>query len=236
MNAILCDWVYRGAAGAAVPVLPDGCCDLILQFTLGAAPRLLFSGLDPVLRHVRLAPGTTLMGVRLRAGIVEADFGLTPRSTFGRVVSLEPWRVGLSAMPEGEGPLTLSDMAAGLEAILGGRRPRVPEMLSCLAETRSVEGAARRLGVSARTIHRYVSGNTGLAPSDWVDLARARRALSVLPDSVPLAEIAHEAGYADQPHMTRSFGRWFRRTPAALRADPALMGRAGDQGFAGNTA
>ena len=236
MNAILCDWVYRASTDVVAPVLPDGCCDLILQFAPGAASRLLFSGLDPAIRHVRLGPGTTLVGARLRAGIVEADFGLAPRSTLGRVVSLEPWRIGLSALPEGEGPSTLSDMAAGLASVLGGRTPRVPEMLSCLAETRSVERAAQRLGVSARTVHRYVSGHTGFAPSDWVDLARARRALAVLPDPVSLAEIAHGAGYADQPHMTRSFGRWFRRTPAALRADRVLIRRAGDPGFAGNTA
>lgn len=235
-NPILHPWFHRAVADGTTPVLPDGCCDLILCMEPGVAPRLLFSGLDRQARRVRLVAGTTLVGARLRAGMSVTALGLDPYATIGGVMRLPADRLGLPTMPDRAGPGDVAGIVTMLAGSIGDMPRRMVEVMACLAAVGDVRQAACGLGVSERTLHRLVSGQTGFAPSIWIDLARARRALAALTTPAPLAEIAQIAGYADQPHLTRSVRKWFGRPPAALRASPDLMRRALDPGFAGNMA
>ncbi|MGK9286369.1 helix-turn-helix domain-containing protein [Sinorhizobium meliloti] len=107
------------------------------------------------------------------------------------------------------------------------------DLVGALASTSTVMIAARQLGVSERTLHRHVRKRTGEAPSFWIELARARRALRALRVGLPLAEVAFDAGYADQAHFTRAFGARFGCSPAKFRRNPLLMPLAGRPGFAG---
>ncbi len=56
------------------------------------------------------------------------------------------------------------------------------------------------LGVSARQLHRRVSDAVGYGPKMLQRVLRFRR-LQALPPA-PLVELALDAGYADQAHMT----------------------------------
>jgi len=51
---------------------------------------------------------------------------------------------------------------------------------------------------------------------------RLQRVLPLLDAGIPLADVAHRAGYADQPHLSREVRALTGRSPAALAA-----GRAG---------
>jgi AraC-like DNA-binding protein len=60
-------------------------------------------------------------------------------------------------------------------------------------------------------------------PDFWRLLGRARRAAGRIASGARLAEVADDAGYSDQAHMTRELARWFGMSPGQLRRSaPAL--------------
>jgi hypothetical protein len=70
--------------------------------------------------------------------------------------------------------------------------------------------------LSARAVrHRFLRA-TGLTHSHIQQLERARRAEALLRRGVPILDTVEEAGYFDQPHLTRSLNRWIGHTPAQL--------------------
>jgi hypothetical protein len=68
----------------------------------------------------------------------------------------------------------------------------------------------------SRTVrHRFLRA-TGLTQSHVRQVERAQRAAALLQQGVPIFETVHEAGYFDQPHLTRSLKQWIGHTPAQL--------------------
>jgi methylphosphotriester-DNA--protein-cysteine methyltransferase len=61
---------------------------------------------------------------------------------------------------------------------------------------------------------------TGLTPGTIRQIERARHALTLLRQGRPILDVVFEAGYFDQPHLTRSLRQFMGRTPAQI-ARPA---------------
>ncbi|MAU08617.1 MAG: AraC family transcriptional regulator [Anaerolineaceae bacterium] len=74
----------------------------------------------------------------------------------------------------------------------------------------------QRAGVSERTIRRHFLHGTGMTLNIMQQIERARQAANLIEKWVPLVEVALQAGYADQAHMTRSLRRYFGQTPTQL--------------------
>ncbi|NOY73282.1 MAG: AraC family transcriptional regulator [Gammaproteobacteria bacterium] len=112
------------------------------------------------------------------------------------------------------------------------RSHSVEEALNCLAtDVSSVKQAAKKLGVSSRTLQRLIGQATDRSPIYWMLLARARKAARALNESNPLADIAEMHGYADQSHMNREFKRWFGITPTTMRSTPSLLSQLSHAGY-----
>jgi methylphosphotriester-DNA--protein-cysteine methyltransferase len=47
-------------------------------------------------------------------------------------------------------------------------------------------------------------------------MQRAQRAAALLEQGKPILDTVFEAGYYDQPHLTRSLKQWVGRTPAQI--------------------
>jgi AraC-like DNA-binding protein len=73
-------------------------------------------------------------------------------------------------------------------------------------------------GLSARSVERRVARATGLTRGAIRQIGRAERAVDLLGRGVPAPEVARRAGYADQPHMTRSLRRFVGQTPSQIAA------------------
>jgi Helix-turn-helix domain len=71
-------------------------------------------------------------------------------------------------------------------------------------------------GLSTRSVQRRVSRATGLTRGAITQIRRAERAVELLSQGVPPIDVARRAGYADQPHLTRSLGRLAGRTPSQI--------------------
>lgn len=71
-------------------------------------------------------------------------------------------------------------------------------------------------GFSTRSLERRVARATGLSRGAAARIRRAERAVELLSRGVPASEVAGRAGYADQPHLTRSLRRYVGQTPAQI--------------------
>ncbi len=78
---------------------------------------------------------------------------------------------------------------------------------------------AQRMGLARETVSRGFVRAYGVGPARFRAELQARAAfLRITEGAVPLAQIASELGFADQPHMTRAIGWLTGSTPAAWRA------------------
>lgn len=72
--------------------------------------------------------------------------------------------------------------------------------------------------LSIRTIRRRFLRATGLTHSDIRQIERARRAVTLLEQGHSILDTVCEAGYFDQPHLTRSLKQLIGQTPAQIIA------------------
>jgi hypothetical protein len=74
----------------------------------------------------------------------------------------------------------------------------------------------RPLALSMRTAQRRFVRATGLTYGAFRQTVRARHATDLLKSGVPIADVVHDAGYFDQPHLTRSLKRLIGLTPGQI--------------------
>ena len=196
-------WRFTARESTMVQVPPDGCRDLIVVMPRERPPICFASPLAETTETHVFATGDRAMGVRLRPG---AQF--EERALVALIQARE--RFDDSGLLAAVGAVTRVDA-------------RVDDALDCLREAPSLPIAQARLGVSARSLERLLSGHTRRGPLWWRSLARARRCARGLASATPLAELAADHGYADQAHMTRDLQRWFGHSPTRLRASPSLL-------------
>ena len=73
-------------------------------------------------------------------------------------------------------------------------------------------------GLSTRSIERRVARATGLTRGAVRQIHRAEHAVELLGRGVSVLDVVRRAGYADQPHLTRSLTRFVGQTPAQIAA------------------
>ena len=70
--------------------------------------------------------------------------------------------------------------------------------------------------VSSRTVRRRFLQATGLTYGTLYQIERARQATRLLKQGVSILDTVAQAGYFDQPHLTRSLKRYIGLTPAQV--------------------
>ena len=76
--------------------------------------------------------------------------------------------------------------------------------------------AGRAAGVSPRSLQRRFLRATGLTHGAIAQIERAREAMTLLQRGRSILDVVAQAGYADQPHLTRSLKYYVGHTPAQL--------------------
>jgi AraC-like DNA-binding protein len=198
---VACTWEQATPAGYEQRVVPDACVDLIWS-----GEELRVAGPDTRARLVALAPGSRLVGVRLRPGGAGAVLGL-PMSELcdisagaADVLGSEVAAALLEALVASEDPHALLRWAVERRGVREPD-PVVLAAVRALGRPRARVGeVAVELGVSARQLQRRVNDAVGYGPKVLARVLRFRRLQGLTP--APLAELALDAGYADQAHMT----------------------------------
>lgn len=87
----------------------------------------------------------------------------------------------------------------------------------CLAPI-SLDDLCAQAQLSPSHLIRAFKRRYGLTPHDYVLNSRVQFARSRLRGGVAIADVAHEAGFADQAHLSRVFKRYLATTPGHYRA------------------
>lgn len=70
--------------------------------------------------------------------------------------------------------------------------------------------------ISSRTMRHHFLRATGLTRSRIFQMKQAQQARALLQQGVSILDTVHEAGYFDQPHLTRSLKQFIGYTPAQI--------------------
>lgn len=70
--------------------------------------------------------------------------------------------------------------------------------------------------LSPRSVQRRFLRATGVAHTTITQIKRAQQAVALLESGTSILDAVEQAGYADQPHLTRALKRYFGRTPAQI--------------------
>jgi AraC-like DNA-binding protein len=169
------------------------------------------------------------VGAMLEAGAASLLFGVPAHELAGRHVELEDlWGADAGRLRDrlGEAP-TLEARLDVLEAVLAARLPKLRALHPAVAHglARIREGAAvgdvvADTGYSHRHFVGLFRSAVGLAPRTFTRVLRLQKVLAMFSSRTkqPLAQVALEAGYSDQAHLTREFGELTTLTPARYRA------------------
>jgi AraC-like DNA-binding protein len=223
-GVVECVWTQTTSAGdAAYPqrIVPDGCVD-----AMWLDGRLCVAGPDTGWRMGQLPPGVTNVGVRFRPGAAPLLFGAVPVSELldQQVELADLWGARVArrlAARTGDAASAASVLQEAVVARLphvGEPDPVVRSAVRALHRPRaSVVAVADRFGLSERQLRRRFTATVGYGPKALAGVLRLRRAMALCarPGAVP-ADVAAEAGYADQPHLTREMRRLAGVTPGEL--------------------
>jgi len=217
--------------------IPNGGVELLCL--VGSVPRVVGPLTRPLVEV--LAPGTTVVGVRFRPGAAPSVLGLPASELVDLAVETdELW--GRSAVALGE---RVAGAASPKEALVGLQRhivgwlgdapgpdPLVSEAVRRLMPwgTDVVGSLTSSLSISDRQLRRRCQAAVGLAPKALHRMLRFQGFLALTQDVLArgraptddgVAVLAAEAGYADQPHLTRECLRLTGRTPLQSRVQRA---------------
>ena len=70
--------------------------------------------------------------------------------------------------------------------------------------------------LSPRSVQRYFVRSTGLSQQSLYQIERARQAILLLKQGVPVLDTVHHLGYSDQAHLIRALRRFAGQTPAQI--------------------
>jgi AraC-like DNA-binding protein len=92
-----------------------------------------------------------------------------------------------------------------------------------LLDPPSLDDLAASVGVGAFPLLRAFRAATGLPPHAYLNQLRVRHARRLLDEGLRPAEVAAQAGFADQAHLTRHFKRTVGVPPGAYRDGRAVL-------------
>lgn len=214
-------------------VLPDGCVDIV--FINDDPPVVVGPWTDPFI--VTLAAGTTIVGARLSPGKAPSVLGLPAvELRNGSVPLADVWGVRSKPFARIHDESSQSKrMSVLAEALLETFTFGMPVDEAVVAGIRwlgehpngRVEHLSQWIGISNRHLQRRFVATVGYGPKMFQSILRFQRLLNLasgIDVQRRLAQLAVDAGYADQAHMTREVQRFAKSSPTVLlRSDRCTL-------------
>jgi AraC-like DNA-binding protein len=228
-------WIQQVSPGADPYThrnTPHGGVELVC--VVGSVPRVVGPLTRPLVEV--LAPGTTVVGVRFRPGAAAPVLGVPASElTDLEVETDELWGRSAVALGErvadanspGEAVVRLQRHIVGRLGDAPGPDPLVSEAVRQLMPWRTddIGALTSSLSISARQLRRRCQAAVGLGPKALHRVLRFQGFLALVQHAIAqgraptdggLAMLAADAGYADQPHLTRECLRLTGLPPRAF--------------------
>ena len=220
------EWDRRGCAPETQRVLPYPNAHLVFDAGRTAIHGVVRGAFDRPL----IGAGKVL-GVRFAPGGLR-PFITQPLSTFTDTTISADALLGIpAAQAEAQVLARVDDlsMAAEVQAMLLPRLPQVDDMallaarLTAAAAARhgptSVAQLCEHMAIGERHLQRLFANYVGVPPKWVIQRYRLQEAIWRLaqPDAPDLASLAHELGFFDQAHFSRSFAELVGSTPLDYR-------------------
>lgn len=220
-DLVECFWTASGSPPGRYRVLPDGCMDIVFDFSSGAA----VVGAMRQARIVVAARQPDLLGVRFRPGGLPACFRLEAAPlTDDRVDLAFVWPEARSVWNRLGEAAPAARLAMLVHHLRRLRRSSPDALVRHCVERIEASGGRLRMAVleratatNARQIERRFVAHVGLSAKRFSRVVRFKRAMSALRRGrADWAGLAVDCGYADQPHLVREFKEFSGLTPDAL--------------------
>jgi AraC-like DNA-binding protein len=220
-----CVWTQTaGPAGHVQRVLPDGCTDIVWM----AGGHLVVAG--PATGHVlaEIPAGVTAIGVRFGPGAVGAALGRPASELQDSTVEVaDLWGAWGRELTERMALESPARRPALLVTTIARRLlesappdPIVARAAGLLAAGLPVAETGRAVALGERHLRRRFHEAVGYGPKTLQRIMRMRRFLDLV-ETMPEPDVgraAVEAGYSDQPHLTRESTALTGLPPVALLA------------------
>ena len=203
---------------------PDPATTVVWRMTPAGDSDVLVAGPRTTAAYHSAKDLPVCVRLRIRPGVVVPLLGTSPDQLVDQVVPLQAL-CGRSATDLAQHLVTYRDQleqaADVLRDYLVARVPsHLPARLQLIrgavteltAESRRVDVAAARLGVSERYLRRVFRQAVGVSPKHFARIARVRR---VIGTRHSWAVTAAYAGYTDQSHLIADFRALMHVTPRA---------------------
>ena len=233
---VVCTWIQTVSPRSTAFThrkAPNGSVEIVC--VPGSIPRVLGPQTGPI--EEALAPGTTIVGVRLRPEAAASVLGMPAPTLRDLAVDAdELWGDRARALQELLGSATSDQqVAAHLERAVAERLAGAPAPDPVVAQAVQLLLSGRRAGVAAlasvlciseRQLRRRFEGATGLTPTTLHRILRFQRFLALAwtraRPSTQIGRLAVEAGYADQAHLSREAARLEGRSPRSFLSESEL--------------
>jgi AraC-like DNA-binding protein len=215
-------WLSLDNTDLTHAALPDGAVDLVVS-THGSSTRSWVYGTTTTRTDIGLEPNNHYLGVRFKPGqsrhfINAATYELTDRcEPAGGLIhfSLDQ----LSENIANQDVFTLLNNA--LETYLAKRQPvrtKIDDVINLIESMHGnirIDDAASVFDRSRRQLERVFLETVGVSAKLFSSITRFHHAAALIAQrSSTLVDVAAEAGYTDQSHMTHDFQRMARVSPA----------------------
>jgi len=221
-------WLSLHNSDSTYTALPDGCVDIVLELTHSDWYGWVY-GTTTRPTHIACLPGSHYLGIRFKPGqsrhfIRATAHELTDCCEDLRTLARFPTQAVVDNITSGA---LFSQLDATLTEMLRHSPPEANYIDEVIRHIEASHGCLRlsevasQLGKSRRHLERVFRETVGIPAKLFSTIARLKHAADLIasPSGLALAEIAADAGYADQSHMTRDFARLAGTSPGRLLRD-----------------
>lgn len=233
-DAIECFWTSSGPSGGGGGichrVLPDGCMDVLFDFSGPSGRSTAVIGTMTQALLVRSRGAVDLLGVRFRPGGLAAFLACDAAElTDGRAELTSFWGASAAELWERLAESGMAGRIRLLREFLEARASGPGDLFiqHCVRRIEAVHGDLRMAqiekstGLTLRQIERKFSRQLGISPKMFARVVRfgAVTAAAKRAPAPDWGRIAADLGFADQPHLTREFKAFAGLTPVGYHAE-----------------
>lgn len=216
-------------------ILPSGRAQIIFSLSgiplgerdphRGSGPLQVLQGPSTLPRRISRKAQMSLCGASFQPGGAGALFGPIHTITDQVIDLTQRW--GGDATRIGDELRNLDTHRARLALLETEIEKRIGDISAMLVLNRGLErlrtgmavkDVCEELALSPHIFRKLFLRNVGLTPKRYLRIERFRSAISRLSPAASLADVAFDAQFSDQSHMTREIEHFSAMTPGRLRA------------------